>query len=237
MPRCCLVCGRQLGVREQHLCTYCAADLPLTYYWEQEHNPMADSFNAVLERLRTSPGILSGEPMAYSYATALLFYHHDNPYSRIPQALKYNGDVAAGRCFAAQLGGYLATAPQLADVDCVIPVPLHWRRFWRRGYNQAAVIASELASALGAPLFPRALRRVRRTRTQTVLDASGRLSNVLGVFRVRRSFAEQMAPRHILLVDDTYTTGATLAACYAAIREALGPGPRISVATLSVVQD
>ena len=63
MPRCCLVCGRQLGVREQHLCTYCAADLPLTYYWEQEHNPMADSFNAVLERLRTSPGILFGEPM------------------------------------------------------------------------------------------------------------------------------------------------------------------------------
>lgn len=234
MPRCCLVCGRQLGVSELHLCTFCAADVPLTYYWEQAHNPMADSFNAVLERLRTSAVLpVSEDPMPYAFAAALLFYHHDNPYSRIPQALKYGGNRAVGRFFAVQLGRLMAAAPWFADVDCVIPVPLHWRRRWGRGYNQAEVIAACLADALGARLAPGALRRVRRTRTQTRLSAAGRFSNVLGVFRVRRRFQA----RHILLVDDTFTTGATLAACYLALREALGPGPRISVATLSVVQD
>lgn len=229
MPRCCLVCGRQLGVRERHLCTRCASDLPLTYYWEQVHNPMADSFNAVLERLRPE-----GEPMGYAYASALLFYHHDNPYSRIPQALKYKGDLPAGRFFAARLGAFLAREPQFADVDCVIPVPLHWWRRYRRGYNQAGVIARGLASALGARYAPGTLRRVRRTRSQTRLDAADRLANVLGVFRVRKI---PVQARHILLVDDTFTTGATLAACCLALRKALGPDPRISVATLSVVQD
>ena len=229
MPRVCLVCGRQLGAREEHLCIWCASDLPLTYYWEQVHNPMADEFNALLERNRAE-----GESMAYAYATALLFYHHENPFKQIPRALKYGGNVAAGRFFAAQLGRYMAAAPQFTDIDLVIPVPLHWYRKWRRGYNQAEVIAKELARALDAKLGVDVLCRIRRTRTQTRLDADARLKNVACVFRVRHVPLEA---RHILLVDDTFTTGATLTACYRALREAVGPGPRISVAALSVVQD
>ena len=227
MPRCCLVCGRQLGLHEKHLCLRCAADLPLTYYWEQAHNPMADRLNAVLERQRPA-----GESMPYFSAAALLFYHHDNPYKRIPQALKYGGNVSAGSFFAAQLGTYLASSGQFADVDCVVPVPLHWLRRWRRGYNQAEVIARALAAALNARLEPRCLRRVRRTRTQTQLDASERLSNVRRVFRVGKLPA---GVRHILIVDDTFTTGATLAACCTVLREAIGSDVRLSVATLSVV--
>lgn len=228
MPRECLVCGRKLGARERHLCLLCAADLPLTRYWERAHNPMADAFNALLERHRPD-----GERMDYAYAAALLFYHRENPYKRIPQALKYGQNIAAGRFFARRLGAALAAAPHFADVDCVIPVPLHgWRR-WRRGYNQAEVIARELASALGARLEARALRRVRRTRSQTRLDASARLRNVSGVFRLRR---RPLPARHILLVDDTYTTGATLNACWWVLRRALGPSVRISVATLAVVE-
>lgn len=229
MPRACLVCGRQLGAQEEHLCIWCAADLPLTYYWEQAHNPMADEFNAVLERHRAE-----GERMPYAYAAALLFYHHENPYKFIPRALKYGGNLQAGRFFAAQLGRFLSRAPHLADVDTVIPVPLHWARKWRRGYNQAEVIAAELASALRADLRADVLRRVRRTRTQTHLDAESRLKNVANVFQVRHL---PCGARHILLVDDTFTTGATLSTCYQALRTALGPEPCISVATLSVVQD
>jgi len=229
MPRVCLVCGRQLGAREEHLCIWCASDLPLTYYWEQVHNPMADEFNALLERYRAD-----AEPMRYAFAAALLFYHHENPYKQIPRALKYGGNVAAGRFFSAQLGRYMAAAPQFADIDLVVPVPLHWYRKWRRGYNQAEVIAAQLARALDAKLGADVLCRTRRTRTQTRLDADARLKNVACVFRVRHVPLEA---RHILLVDDTFTTGATLTACYRALREAVGPGPRISVATLSVVQD
>lgn len=228
MPRTCLVCGQVLGVREKHLCIWCELDLPLTYYWDWVHNPMADEFNALLERLRPA-----GETMPYVYAAALMFYHHENPYKQIPQALKYNGNLAAGRFYAARLGRFMARSGQFKDVDLVVPVPLHWYRKWRRGYNQAEVIARELALALDARVEAKVLRRVRRTRSQTSLDADDRIKNVADVFRIRHI---PSAIHHLLIVDDTFTTGATLSACYAILRAALGPDVRISVATLSVVQ-
>lgn len=234
MPRECLVCGRQLGVQEEHLCIWCAADLPCTWYWERPHNPMADRFNALLERFRAD-----GESQQYAYAAALLFYHHHNPYKRIPQALKYGFNLSAGRFFAARLGAFLASAHHFADVDTVVSVPLHRWRKWRRGYNQAEIIGAELARALHAGFKADALVRVRRTRSQTRLDAEARLRNTEGVFRLRKTAAlsfRASAPRHILLVDDTFTTGATLCACYHALRQALGPAVRISVATLAVVE-
>ncbi len=229
MPRTCLVCGRQLGVHEEHLCLLCESDLPLTYYWERLHNPMADELNALLERSRPE-----GEPMPYVAAAGLMFYHHENPYKLIPRALKYGGDIEAGKYFAARLGRFLAASAPFADVDLVVPVPLHWFRRWTRGYNQAAVIAGELARALGAVMRADVLARTRRTRTQTRLDVDARMKNVKGVFGVRHVPLEA---RHILLVDDTFTTGATLCACYKALREVLDPSQKISVATLSVVQD
>lgn len=229
MPRTCLVCGRPLGAHEEHLCLWCSADIPLTWNWEMPHNPMADELNALLER-----GRADGESVPYVYAAALLLYHHENPYKAIPQALKYGGNLKAGRYFAGRLGRFLQGAAHFADVDLVVPVPLHWIRKWQRGYNQAAVIARELARELGASYDPDLLYRARRTRTQTRLDASARMKNVAGVFQLRRVPREA---RHILLVDDTFTTGATLAACYKTLREVLDPAQRISVATLAVVQD
>jgi len=227
MPRECLVCRKQLGAKEEHLCIWCASDLPLTFYWVREHNPMADEFNAILERYRPE-----GESMEYASAAALLFYHHENPYKHIPRALKYEGNREAGLFFARQLGRYLAFQPHWRTVDTVIPVPLHWWRKWQRGYNQAQVVATALARELGARLRPDILTRIRRTRSQTSLDAEARLKNVQGVFCLRHA----IPARHILLVDDTFTTGATLSACYFAVRQALGADVRISVATLAVVQ-
>ena len=182
-------------------------------------------------------------PEPYARAAALLFYSGDSPYSRIPQALKYKGDIAAGRFFAGMLGRLMAEQPHWQDVDAVIPVPLHWRRKHARGYNQAEVIAAELAKALGARLYPHALRRMRRTRSQTSLSAADRLKNVSGVFElssVRKigrdeSSNKLIVARHVVLVDDTFTTGATLAACRQVLREALGQDVLISVATLAAV--
>lgn len=227
MPRTCLVCGRALGMQEQHLCIWCASDAPLTYTWEQAHNPMADEFNALLERRRGE-----GESLDYAYAASLLFYHHENPYKAIPRELKYNRNIPVGRYFSAKLGRYMASAPHWADVDVVIPVPLHWMRKWRRGYNQAQVIAAELARELGAELRTDVLRRTRRTRSQTSLSAEERLRNVDAVFSVRKP----LKATHVLVVDDTFTTGATLSACHRVLRTVLGPGVRISIATLSMVQ-
>ena len=104
-------------MRERHLCLSCAADVPYTRFWLAPHNPLADRFNAVLERHRGT------EPMDYAYAVALLYYK--GAYRSIPRALKYQGDLAAGRHYGALLGRRLAAAPHFADIDLVIPVPLH----------------------------------------------------------------------------------------------------------------
>jgi len=234
IPRTCIVCGRELGLKEKHLCLYCQADLPLTRNWEMPHNPMADQFNAVVEKLHP---VLESSPKPlepYAFAASLLYYRGDSPYSSIPQALKYGGNIPAGRYFSALLGSKMAEQPHWKNVDIVIPVPLHWKRKRSRGYNQAEVIAAELAAQLGASLRTDILKRSRRTRSQTSLSAEERIRNVQGVFSV--SSRKNIPPvRHVLLVDDTFTTGATLAACHRVLRNALGPDVLISIATIAMV--
>ena len=184
----------------------------------------------------------------YAFAAALFFYNADSGYRRIPWHLKYEGGLAAGRFFARMLGVRLAASPQFADVDVVIPVPLHWTRRWQRGYNQAEVIARELADVLGAELRTDILRRSRRTRSQVRLPLAAKSANVRGAFSLRRSAGilrempegsaqntSILRARHILLVDDTFTTGSTLNACRAVLRQAFPPPTRISVATLAYV--
>ena len=284
MPRACLACGCRLGMRERHLCLSCAADVPYTRFWMAPHNPLADR-----------------EPMDYAYAAALIYYK--GAYRSIPRALKYQGDLAAGRHYGALLGRRLAAAPHFADIDLVIPVPLHWTRLRSRGYNQAEVLARALVDAFRAAPAPGAsaaspssvsercpvaaghdegaapttvipgapsavipgltrslpevrtdlLVRARRTRTQTRVSVDQKAQNVASAFQVPARFspwarfvstwkgevpespAEVLASaRHILLVDDTFTTGATLYACYAALRPFTTA--RISIATLAAVE-
>lgn len=226
LPRHCVVCGKRLTLAERHLCLACRSDLPYTYFWDQAHNPMADKYNA---RIREQ--VPHGVEEAYGSAAALLYYNSESGYKNIPQALKYRSALSLGREFADRLGERLASSGAFADVDCVIPVPLHWRRRWGRGYNQAAVIAERVAAALGAQCCRTGLRRLRYTLSQTSVGMEKKASNVSDAFRVLR----RVEARHILLVDDTFTTGSTLAACHKALREAYPPSVRISVATLSYV--
>jgi len=225
MPRSCVVCGRSLINQEEHICLECLADLPRTYFETLERNPMSERLNTIIER-----GLDAYTP--YARAAALFFYNSESPYRHIPPALKYGRRFGDGRYFAAMLGEALAGSPLYADVDLVVPVPLHWSRRLQRGYNQAEIIAREVAGKMaGARLGAGVLRRARRTRTQTRLSVEGKSRNVENAFSV----ASEPPCAHILLIDDVCTTGATLAACHRALREKYGPEVRISAATLAFV--
>jgi len=231
LPRVCAVCGRPLLACERHLCLECEAGLPFTRFESVRHNPMADKFNALVD--------------APEYVRAFALFYYQAGYQNITQEVKYRRNFGIGRWFGRLLGEKMAPFVILSVSEesspslTVVPVPLHWTRRWQRGYNQAEVIGRELASAIGAAFEPALLRRVRRTRTQTRLSATERAGNVSGAFKVSERAARRvLAPGlpEILLVDDVFTTGSTLAACYNALREAFGDSVRISVATLAYVE-
>lgn len=274
IPRRCIVCERALVSSEKHLCRECLDDIPHTYFWLRKFNPMADKFNSLIQE-RMEEETLCAQSVSvdsmitdqgsqlttvpkhrYAYATALYFYRADSGYSHISRQLKYHSNIPAGKFFGQQLGARLARAEHLADVDAVIPIPLHWTRKWSRGYNQAEVIAREVATALGVDLRTDILERCRRTRTQTKLSIEGKAANVKGAFRVREHIHQNIIPdlhgrqnpktkkadapaisdlRHLLIIDDIFTTGSTALACYSALRDTFPPSVRISIATLGFV--
>lgn len=250
--------------------------MPLTHSWSLVRNPMAEHFNALIERMKNESlslnfceanlpdGLLGREaedpPKScyehYVYAAALFNFVKDGGYRNITYRLKYSRDIREGRFFAAMLGERVVAAEWLSDVDTVVPVPLHWTRRLRRGYNQAEVIASEVAKALGARLRTDILKRRRRTSTQTKLGIEEKARNVSGAFAVSRKFRRRfhnpeilnsassngaslernaLNIRHILLVDDVFTTGSTLYNCWRPLHDFFGPQVRISIATLGVV--
>lgn len=139
--------------------------------------------------------------------------------------LKFHGQVA----LAHSLGRLLAGHPDLAglSVDCVVPVPLHMHRLARRGYNQALELAVPLAVRLKLPCEPRLLERVRATVSQTGTSLAARKQNTWGAFAATSG----VRGARILLLDDTVTTGSTLAAATAALLDAGAGG--VSVVAVS----
>jgi ComF family protein len=119
--------------------------------------------------------------------------------------------------------------PRDTSFDAVVPMPMHWRRRWERGFNQADLLASEVARRLALPVA-RALARRKATAPQAGMSRLQRRRNVAGAFHVRR--AGEISGRRLLLVDDVLTTGATAAAASAELKRA---GAR-SVTVLTVTR-
>ena len=221
LPRVCVVCGRPLIPQEKHICSACIADMPLTNFSRSAHNDMADKFNARIKDKR------------YCYACALYYYNDESGYRNISKALKYGRNFKAGRYFGKMLGEEIAASELFGDVDLIIPVPLHWTRRWKRGYNQAEIIASEVARTTGAAFETDILERIRRTKTQTRQSREEKERNVKDAFKARGGI--EVKRSHILIIDDIFTTGSTLAECHKAIRSITGEETRISVASLGYV--
>lgn len=138
---------------------------------------------------------------------------YGGPLADAVRRFKYGGRSELAATFAPPL---IERAAELGgDVDAVVPVPLHPRRERARGYNQAALLARPVATALALPFLPTALRRLRDTAPQASLDTSRRRGNVRAAFAV-----DSEPPARVLLLDDVRTTGATLAECAATLRGA-----------------
>lgn len=214
-PPACPVCGGSAGEGTRGLCTRCRAEIPLTRFWEQFDNPMT----------RRLWGLL---PVVH--ASAFIYFIDGSGWRRLIHGFKYRGAWRLAREMGSWYGSYLAQCDYYHDVDVVIPVPLHWRKRLKRGYNQSEYLAEGIAAELSVGVDRRSVMRRRNNPSQAMTRSDDRWENVRGIFRVR--YPERLQGRHVLLVDDVFTTGATIVSCAEEILHC-APGCRISIAVLA----
>lgn len=144
-------------------------------------------------------------------------YLYDDKMQRAVRNLKYRGELAGGRWFGHEMAGHYGRWIRGISPEVLIPVPIHKKRMRFRGFNQAAVLAEEIGGELGIPVDSDYLLRIENTKPQKGLGNRARLQNLRKGIRVR---GDHVRTYHtVLLVDDIYTTGATLEACGRALRE------------------
>jgi len=213
-PRSCVVCGRRLSPTERSLCSVCLRHLPrTTYQFTPEDNQMAKLFWGQLPIER---------------AAALMFYEPHSEMAQLIYRLKYNERADIGE----DLGRLMAQEMQFGrffdGIDALVPVPLSRKRLRQRGYNQSEMLAQGISDITGIPVINGAVKRKHFVKSQTSLSRQERLENVDGIFYLKKP--QLIENRHVLLIDDICTTGATLIACGEAMRVA--SNIRISILTL-----
>ncbi|GAA4018864.1 ComF family protein [Hymenobacter fastidiosus] len=215
-PRTCLACVEPLARGEDHICTSCRAQLPYTDYHKlpEPENPLARRFWGKL-------------PVRHALSY-LRFLRHGRV-QRLLHQLKYQGQSEVGLVLGRWYGAELSSYGLAADFDLIVPVPLHWKKLAKRGFNQADSFAEGLSTGLVVPWRAHALRRTEHTASQTRKTRTERWLNVATVFEVAEPAA--VIGQRILLVDDVLTTGATLEAC-AIVLLAAGCA-EVSVATIA----
>jgi ComF family protein len=195
----CAACWRKISFLDGPCCTLCG--LPF------EVDPGTDTLCAAC----------FAAPRAFDCARAIFAY--DEASKPLILAFKHGDRLEHAPAFARWLER--AGRDLLADTDLLVPVPLHRWRLWRRRYNQAAVLAARLARLTGKPHAPLLLERRRATPSQGAAgSAKARRRNVLGAFRVRAEEQARLRNRNVLVVDDVFTTGATVEACARALKRA-----------------
>lgn len=159
---------------------------------------------------------------------ACYFFSKKGKVQHVIHQLKYKGNADAGLFLGREMGKILKESPLYSDVDYIFPVPLHPKKERKRGYNQAELIARGAAEVMEAKVDKTHLVRMVNTATQTRKSREERWLNVKDIFEVHGS--ADLVGKHVLVVDDVITTGATLEACGHALAGI--EGVRVSVATI-----
>ena len=213
-PRICSGCGNSLWKHETVLCDACFYHLPRTNFHLLGDNPVNRIFWGRAD-------ILS--------ATSFLLFNKGSKVQNMMHALKYKGRKDIGVFLGEEFGKILRSCHPYSMSEIIIPVPLHRKKYLKRGYNQSEQFAIGLSSAMNIPFTTQCLLRKNSSETQTHKSRFLRWQNVKDIFYIKDP--DKIAGQTILRVDDVVTTGATLESCISAI--AMIPGVVISVATIA----
>ncbi len=215
-PNLCAGCGKSLLKNERVICIDCRASMPRTDFHTFRENPVHKLF-----RGRTK----------VESSTSLLFFNKGAGVQQMLHELKYKGNTEIGEELGCELGAVLKNSEYFKGVDTVIPVPLHPKKEKKRGYNQSMVIAKGVARSMEIEASKNLVKKAHSD-SQTRKSRYERWQNVETAFGIKNP--ESLKGKHILLIDDVVTTGATIEAC---VNELLKlDGTKVSVATLACTQ-
>jgi ComF family protein len=218
-PKVCLLCKKTLVKGEEFLCIDCLSDLPRTNYSKYKVNPVKDLFAGYSCISEISP---------------FLFFEKEGDTQRIIHSIKYYGNRKLAEFMGRLAALELSSSGFFDDIDVIIPVPLHYKKERKRGFNQSECISRGISSVCNCKIDAQSLIRTVHTKSQTRKSLYERHVNVEKIFQVVDSDA--LTGKHILLVDDVITTGATTSACIdALLLEALDI--TISIFSLAVVSE
>lgn len=211
-PQVCASCGDLLMQGEETICLSCRYLLPKTGYENDINNPLAKSFWGQID---------------FHAVTAEFFFSKTGKVQHLLHQLKYQGNRDAGFFLGQQIGESIKNAELFQGIDCLVPIPLHPKKEFLRGYNQSFVIAQGVEDITKIPIVKEGLVRSVFTSTQTKKTRDERWANVKDIFVVKDD--KIFENKHILLIDDVLTTGATLMAAGNKLLEI--SGAKVSAAT------
>ena len=217
-PHLCLACGYNLSAGdESNICISCEYHMVKTHFHLKKTNEFTDR--------------LAGRVPLHS-ATALYYFIKDTPVQKMLHKLKYSNKPEIGIEMGQLYGAMLIDSPIYHDIDVIVPVPLHPRKEHKRGYNQSIKFGEGLADAMRKPMLKDGLIKVELNESQTRKNRMERAENTQDMYELNPM--AKLEGKHILLVDDVMTTGATIEACVLPLLTI--PNVKISVATIAIAK-
>jgi len=213
-PHICTGCGTDILKENDLLCLHCIHELPHTEFEKYPNNPIERIFFGRLKTVAAHAGFY------FSKGELMQTLIHD---------FKYKGNKEIGIYLSKVVAEKMMQSNRFNNIDYLIPLPLYAEKEYKRGFNQAKIICDGMADVMNVPVLDKNVIRIHFTETQTKKHRTERWENVAESFKVL--YPEQLINKHVLLVDDVITTGATLEACAQKIITI--EGIKISIATLT----